>query len=362
MSLQDEDYEDDHFDPSDHGDQNEDPESNLKFERDNEYYNFLHIPRDATQEEITAAYKKYSRMYHPDKFLNEDQKVHANEMFSRLQNVYNVLNDPHKRALYDALGKEGVKREVTDLIPKNKTPKEIYEAFEKIRKQKEEEEMLRRTNPTSNLTVGINATDLFERYMYDETYDDFIEPSLPSIDVSEIGYAQTIDWKLSPTQTFTLSSDISTRRNTGEGSVGLSFRHLGTNYAWEQGSFSFGNGPSLSGSIFRILPAKTFATLTGSMQLYSNGLRPTVQVALRRSLGQRLEGSLNYTTSFGVQEFDDGWIIEEENAIMGAMLNYQGVGSGLSSNVKFGTLHSHILFNASKKLPNLPGTIRASFK
>ena len=36
-------------------------------EPDNDYYSFLHVPRTATQEEIIAAYKKLSRLYHPDK-------------------------------------------------------------------------------------------------------------------------------------------------------------------------------------------------------------------------------------------------------------------------------------------------------
>ena len=36
-------------------------------EPDNDYYSFLHVPRTATQDEIIAAYKKLSRLYHPDK-------------------------------------------------------------------------------------------------------------------------------------------------------------------------------------------------------------------------------------------------------------------------------------------------------
>mgnify|MGYP001391908214 CR=1 FL=1 len=39
-------------------------------EPDNDYYSFLHVPRTATQEEIIAAYKKLSRLYHPDKVCN----------------------------------------------------------------------------------------------------------------------------------------------------------------------------------------------------------------------------------------------------------------------------------------------------
>ena len=41
--------------------------------------------------------------------------------------------------------------------------------------------------------MRVNATDLFERYMYDESYDDVIEPSLPTLEITEISFAQTIE-------------------------------------------------------------------------------------------------------------------------------------------------------------------------
>ena len=41
--------------------------------------------------------------------------------------------------------------------------------------------------------MRVNATDLFERYMYDELYDDVIEPSLPTLEITEISFAQTIE-------------------------------------------------------------------------------------------------------------------------------------------------------------------------
>ena len=55
---------------------------------DNEYYNFLHVSRNATPEEITAAYKKLSRLYHPDKHIEEQKKQQALIMFTKLKNSY----------------------------------------------------------------------------------------------------------------------------------------------------------------------------------------------------------------------------------------------------------------------------------
>ena len=102
--------------------------------QDNEYYSFMHVPRCASQEDITAAYKKLSRLYHPDKHRDEEKKKYAEAMFDKLQKAYAVIGDPHKRAIYDCLGKEGVESGISSLIPRNKAPKEIYEEYERLAK------------------------------------------------------------------------------------------------------------------------------------------------------------------------------------------------------------------------------------
>ena len=91
---------------------------------------------------------------------------------------------------------------------RSKTPKEIREEFERLAKEREERAMQRRINPTSRLTMRVNATDLFERYMYDEIYDDVIPPSLPSLKISEISFGQTIEAPLSLTDKLIISGNV----------------------------------------------------------------------------------------------------------------------------------------------------------
>ena len=91
---------------------------------------------------------------------------------------------------------------------RSKTPKEIREEFERLAKEREERNMQRRINPTSRLTMRVNATDLFERYMYDEIYDDVIPPSLPSLKISEISFGQTIEAPLSLTDKLIISGNV----------------------------------------------------------------------------------------------------------------------------------------------------------
>lgn len=67
----------------------------------NDYYKTLGVERNATAEEISKAYRKLARKYHPD--LNPDDK-NAKKRFQEIQQAYDCLNDPEKRKMFDQFG------------------------------------------------------------------------------------------------------------------------------------------------------------------------------------------------------------------------------------------------------------------
>jgi curved DNA-binding protein len=65
-----------------------------------DYYKTLEIEKAATVDEVKKAFRKLARKYHPD--INPNDKVAA-ERFNQINEAYEVLTDPEKRAKYDRL-------------------------------------------------------------------------------------------------------------------------------------------------------------------------------------------------------------------------------------------------------------------
>jgi len=66
-----------------------------------DYYKVMGIPKDTPQKDIRTAYRKRSKQFHPD-LHPDDPKAKAK--FQMLNEAYEVLNDPEKRAKYDQYG------------------------------------------------------------------------------------------------------------------------------------------------------------------------------------------------------------------------------------------------------------------
>ena len=65
-----------------------------------DYYKSLGVKKSASKEEISKAYKKLARKYHPD--VNKESD--AEDKFKKISEAYEVLKDDSKRKQYDTFG------------------------------------------------------------------------------------------------------------------------------------------------------------------------------------------------------------------------------------------------------------------
>lgn len=69
-----------------------------------DFYKVLGVSKDASESDITKAYRKLARRYHPD--LNKTKE--AEEKFKDISEAYDVLNNKEERRKYDAIRQFGM--------------------------------------------------------------------------------------------------------------------------------------------------------------------------------------------------------------------------------------------------------------
>ncbi len=66
-----------------------------------DYYKILGVDKNIPQKDVRAAYRKRAKQFHPDLHPNDPK---AKAKFQALNEAYEVINDPDKRAKYDKYG------------------------------------------------------------------------------------------------------------------------------------------------------------------------------------------------------------------------------------------------------------------
>ncbi|MGE0150929.1 MAG: DnaJ domain-containing protein, partial [Parvibaculaceae bacterium] len=66
-----------------------------------DYYEILGVRKDADEREVKGAFRKLAKQYHPDANPGDQTAEHK---FKEINEAYDVLKDPQKKAAYDRFG------------------------------------------------------------------------------------------------------------------------------------------------------------------------------------------------------------------------------------------------------------------
>ncbi|CAK7274339.1 hypothetical protein SEPCBS119000_006118 [Sporothrix epigloea] len=74
----------------------------LRRSKEKDYYKVIGVPRDADDKQIKSAYRKLSKLHHPDKAAKQGlTKDAAEKKMAEINEAYEVLSDPELRARFD---------------------------------------------------------------------------------------------------------------------------------------------------------------------------------------------------------------------------------------------------------------------
>ncbi|KAM4588969.1 dnaJ homolog subfamily C member 11 [Odontesthes bonariensis] len=259
-----------------------------------DYYSLLNVRKEATLEELKASYRRLCMLYHPDKHRDPELKSQAEQLFNQVHQAYEVLSDAHSRAIYDLFGKKGLEVEGWEVVERKRTPAEIREEYERLQREREERRLQQRTNPKGTISVGVDATDLFDRY--DEDFEEMPGGGFPHIEINKMHISQSIEAPLTNTDTAMLSGSLSTHNGSGGGNINMTVRRVMSAKGWGEMEFGAGDilGPLIGLKVFRNITPRCFLTAQCGLQFSPRGLRPSCSLMTARHLDQNTMGYLQW--------------------------------------------------------------------
>ncbi|KAK6321451.1 dnaJ homolog subfamily C member 11 [Coregonus clupeaformis] len=266
-----------------------------ELELDNQdYYSLLNVRKEATQDELKASYRRLCMLYHPDRHRDPELKSQAEQLFNQVHQAYEVLSDPQSRAIYDIFGKKGLEVEGWEIVERKRTPLEIREEYERLQREREERRLQQRTNPKGTISVGVDATDLFDRY--EEDFEEMPGGGFPHIEINRMHISQSIEAPLTNSDTAMLSGSLSTHNGNGGGNINMTVRRVTSAKGWGELEFGAGDilGPLFGMKVFRNLTPRCFLTAQCGMQFSPRGVRPSCSLMTARHLDQNTIGYLQW--------------------------------------------------------------------
>ncbi|KAK1897827.1 DnaJ like subfamily C member 11 [Dissostichus eleginoides] len=265
-----------------------------------DYYSLLNVRREATQDELKVAYRRLCMLYHPDKHRDPELKRQAEQLFNLVHEAYEVLREPQARAIYDIYGKRGLDVDGWEVVERKRTPARYERSMSVFRKSERRGGFSKGpTQRHGTISVGIDATDVFDQY--EEDYEEVGTGGVPHIEINKMHISQSIEAPLTTKDTAILSGSLSTHNGNGGGTVNLALRRVTSTKGWGEVELGAGDthGPLLAMKIFRNLTPRFFVTGQCGLQFSSRGVRPGFTTMLARHLDKNTMGYLQWR--WGVQ-------------------------------------------------------------
>ncbi|SCM23352.1 DnaJ protein, putative [Plasmodium chabaudi adami] len=157
---------------------------NIKVKND-EYYQILKVPIDASQNEIKRQYYKLAKEFHPDKCSD----LKAKEHFQKIGEAYQVLGDVERRRRYDKEGKNAINNMqfidstffFTLLFGSEKLDPYIgklrmvmYVEYEQLYKDEDVQRIILKAQNKREVKLALHLRDMITNYINESNSEEYI--------------------------------------------------------------------------------------------------------------------------------------------------------------------------------------------
>ncbi|KIO33833.1 hypothetical protein M407DRAFT_17434 [Tulasnella calospora MUT 4182] len=251
-------------------------------------YSILNVPKTAPAAEIRERYRELAVLLHPDKAPPEHRQA-AETQFRNLQRAFEVLLDPEKRAVYDALGEEGLKSEWRVGL-KGKSPEQLRDDYATFVAKRSEALADRVFMPVSNtFTCEVDTSGTFRRSPYQRARG-------TSAEVRRLALGSKYKTQLTNSTSATLSATLFQVTADGKARLGRGLSGA-IRHQFSPGLY-FAASSSLLGA--RVVNLKAGYTVDSYTEAEVEGtsplilFAPTFKVSVNRRLHLNAVGSLSY--------------------------------------------------------------------
>ncbi len=341
----------------------------LKESEDNyEYYTLLNVDKNADQEQVRKAYHRLCRLYHPDRYQDEDKQKTATELFRNIQEAYKILSDPRTRAMYDKRGRAGLNDDLA-LVERSSLPTELLEEYEKLRELWEERTYVQDCHPGGDFRMAVNATPLFDGTRH-------YGQGLFSVESFQI--QQSVDAVLTKSAFAQVTGILSTQqRQKLFGGIQFALRQVYANQNWVKVTALVGSTPVLGVEAYHIIGDRMYVQGHSTLGLSNGGLALGMNASVTRRLNESTSGTislrnivtggtasviLNHQVSPTTSMIGEVSVSQEESFVKGIVI-YQPIPLySLKAGVQTGTGGFNVLYGIEHdvaKLTNIGFTVMA---
>ena len=210
----------------------------------------------------------------------------AGRFFKKIQEAYQVLNDPRLRAVYDMRGRKGMQDDRA-IIERTALPKELLEEYEKLKALFEERTFIQEINPRGLFQIHIDATRLVMGS----------SNGRPLIFAKNVYVQQSVDASLAKPTLATLTGTVYTSQNAlFTGLQGAVQQQLG-NQNWVKLTTLAGAHPSVGLDFYHNLTDKMYMMSENILQVLPQGVGMSLNGRLARKLDNKTTAVLKVLNS-----------------------------------------------------------------